>query len=259
MFTARSSITLEPGAGYPVSANLPPRGLTYTAFGGSFDLYTYIAPEAAGCVLLYGFISGANRSHRCYVPLRIAPKEVRVEASESVQFTINAPSASWSVAGRGTVSQTGFYTAPASGGLVDKVTATTSIGSDTATVLLVDKFPFDPSYAVVSNIGRRVALVEAEDGTPFGRAKGPIRGHWEFIFENRDAEEYRQARAFFNARFPDIPVLIHDADLDEFIGVYFDSELASGIRQHLRNQLFLPWAGSVFVRFFVVFTLALTN
>jgi hypothetical protein len=221
-----ASITLEPGASYPVSANLPPRGLTYTAFGGSFDLYTYIAPQEAGAY--YFTVSYAGQTVRVdvKVPLRISPKEVRVENGESFQFTINYPTANWSVLGRGSVVfDTGYYTAPASGGLVDKVTATTAIGSDTATVLLVDEFPFDPSYAVVSNIGRRVALVEAEDGTPFGRAKGPVRGNWEFIFENRDAEEYREARAFFNARFPDIPVLIHDADLDEFIGVYFDSEL----------------------------------
>jgi len=218
-------ITLEPGAQYTVLTNLPPRAPSYSAFGGSFAANIYTAPTAAGLYHFTVTYQGQSKRVDVTVPLRIAPKEARVEAGQSQQFTINAPSATWSVTGGGTISQTGFYTAPTSGGTVARVTATTPNGSDTAVVLLLDEFPFQPTYAVDGEKGRTAVIVEAEDGTRFGRIKGASRRRYDLRFENRSQTETLAAIAFHTARYPEVPFLFHDIKLNDFVAVLFDSPI----------------------------------
>ena len=219
-----SEITLEPDSTYKVLTNYPARGPSYTAFGGSFIANTYTAPHEAGQYYFTVSVAGQTERVDVNVPLRIAPKEVRLEEGASTQFTINAPSATWS-ASAGTVSQTGFYTAPASGGTFARVTATTPNGSDTAIVLFLDEFPYQPSYAVSGEINREAVLARSEGGRRFGRIKGPVERSYALEFKNRDQAEVEAAMLFWKLHYPEIPLIFHDLKLDDFVPCTFDSAL----------------------------------
>jgi hypothetical protein len=220
-----SAITLEPDSEYTVLTNYTSRNLVYTAFGGSFSQNVYTAPHQAGAYYFTVSVAGQTKRVDVTVPLRISPKQVNLEAGASQQFTINAASASWSIVGSGTISQTGFYTAPASGGTIARITATTPNGSDTAIVLLLAEFPYQPSYAVAGEIGRNAVIVESEDGTRYGRVKGPTRKAYELRFNNRQQAEQLAAMTFHTARYPSGPFIFHDIKLDMFVAVLFDSKM----------------------------------
>jgi hypothetical protein len=218
-------LTLEPGGRYTVFANISGRALTFTAFGGSFDLYTYVAPETAGEYYFTVTYQGQVDRTDVTVPVRISPKEVRLESGESFQFTINAPSATWSVtpASQGSITQTGFYTAPTTGGTFAKVTATTPSGSDTATVIFLDEFPYQPTYAYGGERARDVIIVELEDRSRKGRVKGAMLMHYELKFQRREREELDAVMAFYEDRWPNLPFLFNDLKLRGFVPVIFDS------------------------------------
>jgi hypothetical protein len=222
-------ITLESGQTYTVLANLPTQTLSYTANGGSFSGNVYTAPATAGEYWFEVSFQGQSKRVNVTVPVRITPDEVRLEAGQSFQFTINSPSAVWSVTGGGTITQTGFYTAPAQGGTVAHVTATTPSGSDSATVLFLDEFPYQPNYTVESELNRTIVVVEAEDGTRFGRSKGPVRRSYSLKFQNRDKAEVLVAQAFWAARYPERPFLWNDIKLDIFTPVVFDSAIRTEV------------------------------
>jgi hypothetical protein len=222
-------LTLDSGQSYTVLSNLPTTALSYTAHGGSFSGNVYMAPAEAGEYWFEVSFQGQSKRIDVTVPVKITPDEVRLEAGDSFQFTINAPSAVWSVTGGGTITQTGFYTAPAGGGTVAHVTATTPSGSDTATVLFLDEFPYQPNYTVESELNRTVIVVEAEDGTRFGRSKGPVRRSYSLKFQNRDKGEVLTAQAFWAARYPERPFLWNDIKLDIFTPVLFDSAIRTEV------------------------------
>lgn len=219
-----SDITLEPGANYTVFTNYPPRGPSYSAFGGSFTSNVYTAPQQAGDYYFTVSVPGQTKRVDVHVPVRISPDEVRLEAGQSFQFTVNAPSATWS-ATSGTITNTGFYTAPSTGGTIAHISATTPSGSDTAIVLFLDEFPYQPNYTLEGELNRTVIVVEAEDGTRFGRAKGPVRRSYSLKFQNRHKEEVEAALAFWRARYPELPFLFNDMKLGDFTAVLFDSAI----------------------------------
>jgi len=219
-----SDITLEPGANYTVFTNYAARNASYSAFGGSFTSNVYTAPQAAGDYYFTVSVPGQTKRVDVHVPVRISPDEVRLEAGQSFQFTVNAPSATWS-ATSGTISSTGFYTAPAGGGTIAHISATTPSGSDTAIVLFLDEFPYQPNYTLEGELNRTVIVVEAEDGTRFGRAKGPVRRSYSLKFQNRHKEEVEAALAFWRGRYPERPFLFNDMKLGDFTAVLFDSAI----------------------------------
>jgi hypothetical protein len=227
-----TSITLQPGATYEVQSNPFGRSVQYTAFGGSFsgaggNIYT--APPNAGN---YHFIvSFGSQSVRIdvHVPLVITPAEVNLELGATFQFTANAPGAAWSVSSTtgqpGQITSSGFYTAPTSGGTVAIVTASLAGDSATAIVLFLTVLPYNPTYAVEGETLARAVVVYTEAGDLKGRLKGPIKKTYQLHFDYRDKAELLAVLAFHSSRFPEIPILFHDHNLDIFVACYFDSQV----------------------------------
>jgi len=228
---APDRITLEPGAGYLVAANVPPRSLQYSAFGGSFgtgaDYNVYYAPDAAGDFYFIVSYQGQTKRVDVHVPLRITPHSIELQAGQTFQFQANSGGVNWSLSGSGnlgTISNLGFYTAPVSGGAIVVVTASTASDSDTATIFFLSLFPYQPNYTVTGDVSREAVSVKSESGRRSSRVHGgPLRS-FELRFEDRDKTEYLAARAFFEDRFPDLGFLIEDKVANEFVGCIFDSK-----------------------------------
>ena len=219
-----STITLGSNDPYLVSSNVPPNAATYTAFGGHFEGNTYVAPAVAGNYYFTVSYEGQSARVDVRVPLEITPDVARLEFGQTQQFSVNATSATWSASGGTINASTGFFTAPTSGTVIT-ITATTPTGSDTAQVLLLEEFPYQPNYAVEGELGRTIVLVEAEDGGRFGRAKGHTRRSYSLKFQNRDKDEVLAALEFWSARYPEQPFLWSDLKLGDFTAVVFDSAI----------------------------------
>jgi hypothetical protein len=219
------TLTLASGQSYVVSTNVPPQAATYTAFGGSFtNTNVYVAPDAAGNYYFTVSYEGQSVQVNVIVPLRIEPDVVRLSAGQSFQFSVNAPSATWSTTD-GTIDPvTGFYTAPLEG-TVATVTATTPTSSDTAQVLLLEEFPFPASYAIEGSQARDAIIVKVEDGRRHGRAQGEPFKSYDLHFDNREQAELEAVLTWHKDRYPERPFLFNDADLSLYVAVVFDSDV----------------------------------
>lgn len=227
------SITLEPGGTHRVESNPSGLAVSYTAGGGSFgdgiDANLYTAPTAAGNYYFLVTYAGQTVRIDVHVPLRITPKEVNLAAGQSIQFTVNAAGAGWGVyspyGNTGTITPSGLYTAPTSGGTVVTVTASANGDSDTATVYFLAIYPYNPTYSVEWESVARVVLVRTEDGNPKGRLKSTSKRAYQLRYVAREKAEVVEARAFHATRFPDVPFLFHDHNLGEYVPVFFDSAI----------------------------------
>jgi hypothetical protein len=227
------SIILEPRAQHQVESNPFGRDVSYTANGGSFGTGTsnsvYTAPTQAGNYFFTVHYAGQSIRIDVRVPLRISPKSRSMAAGETFQFSVNAAGASWSATSTsgpaGTILQNGFYTAPSSGGTIVTITASGNGDSDTATVSFLTIYPYNPTFATEGETVSRAAVVYTEDGQPKGRLKD-IKKTYQLHYDFRDRAEVLAAIAFHEARFPDLPFLYQDHNLNIFVAVRFDSQIS---------------------------------
>lgn len=85
--------------------------------------------------------------------------------------------------------------------------------------------PLTPDFSYKIKRHRRVLLAVAEDGTPTGRFKGPIRWSFEFVFRNRTVDEYETLRTFWETQGYHIPFDYTDPILGVTVSLRFDSEI----------------------------------
>lgn len=220
-----STLTLSGGSSYEVSSNVPPSAATYTAFGGHFEnTNTYVAPQFAGNYYFTVSYEGQSARIDVFVPLRIQPDVARLSAGQTQQFSVNAPSATWSATEGEIDPVTGFYEAPAQG-TVATITATTPTGSDTAQVLLLEEFPYSPTYAVEGSQARDAIVVKLEDGRRHGRAQGASFKTYDLHFDSREQAELEAVLRWHHDRYPERPFLFNDADLSLYVAAVFDSDV----------------------------------
>jgi hypothetical protein len=86
--------------------------------------------------------------------------------------------------------------------------------------------PLEPDYTYKVHRQRRILLAIAEDGTPTGRFKGPIRWSFELVFRNRTVDEYESLRTFWETQGYHIPFTYTDPILGVTVTCRFDSEIS---------------------------------
>ena len=225
-----SHITLEPSSPYVVATNIPPQSVQFTAFGGSFDNNTYIAPQQSGDYYFTVSYQGQTIRVDVHVPLRITPNSKQLAANETFQFIANAAGVNWSLSGTGnlgTISQTGFYTAPATGGSVVTVRASTLSASDTATVFFLTLWDYQPNYPVEGEVDRVAVVVASESGRQSSRVRAGVLRSFVLSFLNREKDEYLAARAFFEAHYPTAGFIFEDIEAGDFVAVQFVEKMAA--------------------------------
>lgn len=233
-----TSVTMQPGekrrfkVNYDFAQNDIVIWSVITGGGGSFDAGdVYTAPTAPGTYNIRAeYSTTQDLDIFVTVPGVITPSYIGVEPGEVVNWDSNiAATQTWSASAGSINSSSGLWTAPSVVGQIVRITVTNGTLTVTKDVAIVEKFPYDPNAIIKVEVGKKVLISEAEDGTRATRVKnfgGNSQAKYELNFANRDLAEFEAARAFWARSYPGQPILISDKVRNVRVVGYIDSDLS---------------------------------